>query len=344
MKQWPGQKFTVSLRESQQPETRLMNPSVRPAFVAATLLAVSAAAAQDYPARAVRLIVPFPPGGSTDLVARVIAQKLSEKWSQQVIVDNRPGANGMIGADIVAKANPDGYSVVMGTIGPMAINASLYKMPYDIARDFAPITYTANVDNVLVVNPAVPAKSVKELIALAQAKPATLTFGSSGTGGAPHMAFELFKLLTKTQITHIPYKGGGPAMVDLMGGQITGSFASMPSSIPFIKTGKLRALGVSSPKRSSAAPDVPTIAEAGVPGFAVLDWQGLFTTAKAPQRIIDAWNAEVIRILALPDVVERLTAAGCVLQTSTPKAWGDFVRSEIDKWARVVKQAGVKVE
>lgn len=308
------------------------------------LLVSTASIAQDYPSKAIRLIVPFPPGGSTDLVARVVGQKMADSWGKQVVIDNRPGANGMIGSDIVAKANPDGYTIVLGTIGPMAINASLYKMPYDILKDLAPITYTANIANVLVVNPTLAAKDVRELIALARTRPGQLTFGSSGTGGAPHMAVELFKLLAKVNIVHVPYKGGGPAMADLVSGQISGSFASMPSAIAFIKSGKLRALGVSGVKRSPALPDVPTVSEAGVSGFSVLDWQGLFTTAKTPPEIVNKLNAESIRILALPDVVERLTAAGVDIQTTTPKAWGEFVAAEISKWSRVVKEAGVKVE
>lgn len=312
--------------------------------LAVLLLTGASAIAQSYPARPIRLVVPFPPGGSSDLVARVVGQKLSEGWNHQVVIDNRPGANGMIGADVVAKANPDGYTLLLGTIGPLAINASLYKMPYDIVRDFAPISYTANVDNVLVVHPGVAAKNVKDLVALARSKPGHLSFGSSGTGGAPHMAAELFKLMTKTQVLHIPYKGGGPAMIDLVGGQITGSFASMPSAIGFIKSGKLRALGVSSSKRSAAARDIPTVAEAGVPGFAVLDWQGLFTTANTAPAIVSKLNAEVVRILALPDVVEKLTAAGVDIHTTTPKEFGDFVKAEIGKWGKVVKEAGVKVE
>ena len=306
------------------------------------LLGAQACFAQSYPARPIRIVVPFPPGGSTDLVARVVGQKMSESWGQQVVIDNRGGANGMIGCDVVAKANPDGYSTVLGTIGPMAINASLYKMPYDIVNDFAPVTYTANVANVLVVNPSLPAKNVKELIEVARTRP--LSFGSSGTGGAPHMAIELFKLMAKVPVTHIPYKGGGPAMVDLVGGQIQGSFASMPSSIGFIKSGKLRAIGVSAGQRSPALPDTPTIAEGGLPGFSVLDWQGLFATARTPPDIVKKLNAEVVRILALPDVVERLTAAGVEIRTGTPEEWGGFVRSEIAKWAKVVKAAGVKVE
>lgn len=308
------------------------------------LLAGATSFAQTYPAKAVRLIVPFPPGGSTDLVARVVGLKMADSWGKQVVIDNRPGANGMIGSDIVAKANPDGYSIVLGTIGPMAINASLYKMPYDILKDLAPITYTANIANVLVVNPAVAAKDVREMVALARTRPGQLTFGSSGTGGAPHMAVELFKLLAKVNIVHVPYKGGGPAMADLVSGQISGSFASMPSAIAFIKSGKLRALGVSGTKRPPALPDLPTISEAGVSGFSVLDWQGLFTTAKTPPDIVNKLNAESVRILALPDVVERLTAAGVDIQTTTPKAWGEFVAAEISKWSKVVKEAGVKVE
>jgi tripartite-type tricarboxylate transporter receptor subunit TctC len=314
-------------------------------IVGAALTATTAASlAQDYPARPIRLILGFAPGGSTDLVARVVGQKMAEAWAQQVVVDNRPGANGMIGADLVAKANPDGYSLLLSSIGPMAINASLYKMPYDIVADFAPITYTGNVTNLLVVHPSVAAASVKELIALAKAQPGKLTFGSSGTGGAPHMAVELFKILAKVNVVHVPYKGGGPAMADLVGGQISGSFASMPSSIPFVRAGKLRALAVTAPKRSPAEPQVPTISEAGIPGFAVLDWQGLFTTGKTPPAIVNKLNAEVVRILALPDVVEKLAVAGVEIQTSTSREWGDFVKSEIAKWGKVVKEAGIKVE
>lgn len=314
------------------------------ATITTLLLANSTAFALDYPAKAIRLIVPFPPGGSTDLVARVVGQKMADSWGKQVVIDNRPGANGMIGSDIVAKANPDGYTIVLGTIGPMAINASLYKMPYDILKDLAPITYTANIANVLVVNPTLAAKDVRELIALARTRPGQLTFGSSGTGGAPHMAVELFKLLAKVNVVHVPYKGGGPAMADLVSGQISGSFASMPSAIAFIKSGKLRALGVSGTARSPALPEVPTVSEAGVSGFSVLDWQGLFTTAKTPPEIVNKLNTESVRILALPDVVDRLTAAGVDIQTTTPKAWGDFVAAEISKWGKVVKEAGVKVE
>ena len=302
------------------------------------------AAAQDYPARPLRMILGFAPGGSTDLVARVLAQKMAATWNQQVVVDNRPGANGMIGADLVAKATPDGHTLLLSSIGPMAINASLYKMPYDIVKDFAPVTYTGNVTNLLVVHPSVPAANVRELMALAKAQPGKLTFGSSGAGGAPHMAVELFKILAKVDVVHVPYKGGGPAMADLVGGQISGSFASMPSSIPFVRNGKLRALAVTAPKRSPAAPEVPTVSEAGIPGFSVLDWQGMFTTAKTPAPVINKLNAEIKRALALPDVIEKLATAGVEIQTTTPEEWGRFVQSEIEKWAKVVKTAGIKLE
>ena len=305
---------------------------------------VSHAQPAVWPTKPVRMLVGFPPGGPTDVVARIVAEKVAQQTGQQVVVDNRPGANGIIGADLVAKANADGYSLLLSSIGPMAINASLYKMPYDIVADFAPVTYTGNVTNLLVVHPSVAATNVKELIALAKAQPGKLTFGSSGTGGAPHMAVELFRILAKVSVTHVPYKGGGPAMADLVGGQISGSFASMPSSIPFVRAGKLRALAVTAPKRSPVEPTVPTISEAGIPGFSVLDWQGLFTTGKTPPAVVNKLNAEVVRILALPDVVEKLAVAGVEIQTSTPKEWGEFVQSEIAKWSKVVKEAGVKVE
>lgn len=302
------------------------------------------ATAQDFPARPMRMILGFAPGGSTDLVARVLAQKMAATWNQQVVVDNRPGANGMIGADLVAKATPDGHTLLLSSIGPMAINASLYKMPYDIVKDFAPVTYTGNVTNLLVVHPSVAAANIKELVALAKAQPGKLTFGSSGSGGAPHMAVELFKILAKVDVVHVPYKGGGPAMADLVGGQISGSFASMPSSIPFVRTGKLRALAVTAPKRSPAAPEVPTVSESGIPGFSVLDWQGMFTTAKTPTAVVGKLNAEIKRALTLPDVIEKLGAAGVEIQTTSPEEWGRFVQSEIEKWAKVVKTAGIKLE
>ena len=246
---------------------------------------------------------------------------------------------------IVAKAPPDGYTLLAGATSILAINPALYsKLDYDSLKDFAPVSQTVSMPQLLVVHPSVKATNLKELLALAKAKPGALSFGSSGTGGAPHMAVELFKLLAQVNVVHVPYKGGGPAMADLVGGQISASFASMPSAIPFIKSGKLRALGVSASKRSPALPETPTVAEAGVPGFAVLDWQGLFTTAKTPPAVVAKFNADVLRVLAMPDVIERLNAAGVEIQTSTPSAWGEFVRAEVAKWGKVVKDAGLKVE
>lgn len=312
---------------------------------AALLLVGSIVQAQSYPARPIRLVVPYPPGGSTDLVARVIGQKMGDAWGQQVIIDNRPGASGMIGNELVARSAPDGYTIVMGTIGPFAVNQALFaKMPYDPIRDFAPVTLTGNVTNLLVVHPSIPAKNVKELIALARARPGQLTFGSSGTGGAPHLAGELFKIMAKVDAVHVPYKGGGPAMTDLMGGQLSFSFASMPSSLPFAKSGRLRALAVSSAKRSAAVPEIPTVAESGLPGFVVTDWQGVLAPARTPPEIVNKLNAEVIRILALPDVKEKLSTAGMELVTDTPQEFANYIRSESDKWTQVVKRAGVKVE
>jgi tripartite-type tricarboxylate transporter receptor subunit TctC len=309
------------------------------------LLVGSIVQAQSYPARPIRLVVPYPPGGSTDLVARVIGQKMGDAWGQQVIIDNRPGASGMIGNELVARSAPDGYTIVMGTIGPFAVNQALFaKMPYDPIRDFAPVTLTGNVTNLLVVHPSIPAKNVKELIALARARPGQLTFGSSGTGGAPHLAGELFKIMAKVDAVHVPYKGGGPAMTDLMGGQLSFSFASMPSSLPFAKSGRLRALAVSSAKRSAAVPEIPTVAESGLPGFVVTDWQGVLAPARTPPEIVNKLNAEVIRILALPDVKEKLSTAGMELVTDTPQEFANYIRSESDKWTQVVKRAGVKVE
>jgi len=261
------------------------------------------------------------------------------------VIDNRPGAGSTLGHGLGAKATPDGYTLLLGTSGGLVVSAAFgSKLAYDPVKDFTPIGVGVYVPFLIVVHPSVPAKNVKELVDLAKAQPGKINFASPGTGTPNHLGVELLTSLTGAKFTHVPYKGGGPAMADLVGGQISGSFASMPSAIGFIKSGKLRALGVSAAQRSPALPDVPTIAEAGVKGFAVLDWQGLFTTARTPPAIVRALNQEVVRILALPDVVERLTAAGVEVQTMTPDAWGGFVKSEVEKWAKVVKESGVKVE
>jgi tripartite-type tricarboxylate transporter receptor subunit TctC len=310
------------------------------AAVGGTLPVIAAAqSVPGYPAKAIRLIVPFPPGGSTDLMGRVLGAKLGETFNQQVIVENRPGASGMIGNELVARATPDGHMLTMGTIGAMSVNQSLFKsVPYDSTRDFAPVTLTGNVENLLVVHPSVPVQSVKDLITLAAGKPGMLIFASSGIGNAPHLAGELFNQLAKVKMVHLPYKGGGPAMIDLVAGQVSLSFASMPSSLPFAKSGKLRAIAVGGTHRSPAAPEIPTVAENGLPGFAVTDWQGLLAA------VIERLNRETIRILNERDIKDRLSAAGLQVATNTPAQFADFIRSEIDKWGRVIRAAGIKPE
>lgn len=314
-------------------------------FLLLAFAGISPGIAQTWPAKTIRLIVPFPPGGSTDLMGRVLGAKFGEVFGQQVIVENRPGASGMIGNELVARAAPDGYMLTMGTIGAMSVNMSLFKsVPYDSTRDFAPITLTGNVENLLVVHPSVPVHGVKDLITLAASKPGMLIFASSGTGNAPHLAGELFNQLAKVKMVHLPYKGGGPAMIDLMSGQVSLSFASMPSSLPFAKSGKLRAIAVGGAKRSPAAPEIPTVAENGLPGFEVTDWQGLLAPAKTPAAIIERLNRETIRILNEREVRERLASAGLQTVTSTPPQFADFIRAEIDKWGKVIRAAGIKPE
>ena len=304
---------------------------------------VHAAAADNYPSRPIRLVVPVPPGGSSDGVARVIGQRLSDSWGQQVIIDNRSGAAEIIGTDIVAKANPDGYSLVLVSLR-YSVNPSVLKLPYDALKDFEPVIMTAAVGNVLVVNAKTPLKSVKELIAMAKQKPDQLTFASSGVGGAPHLIGEFFALQTGTKLRHIAYKGGGPAIADLVGGNVFMSFASMTSSLPFIKAGRLRPLAVSSKERSGQLPDVPTMGEAGVPNLEVRDWQGILGPRGVPKPIVDKLNAEIARILRAPENQERLTAMGVEAIASSPQEFRDSIASELKRWAKVVKDANIKVE
>ena len=323
-----------------RPGSRL--PAIALAFV---LAAGHAAHAQTYPSQPIKMIVPFTAGGTTDILARTIGQKLGESLHQPVIVENRPGAGGNIGADAVAKAKPDGYTILMGTIGTQAINASLYsKMPYDSARDFAPITLVAIVPNVLMVHPSVPAKNVAELVALAKAKPGQLNFASSSTGGSPHLSGEMFKQMTGVDIVHVPYKGSAPAITDLLGGQVTLMFDNLPSGLPHVKAGKLRALGVTSAKRSPAAPDIPTIAESGVPGYEVDSWFGILAPAGTPTEIVNKLNAEIVRILKLPDVNDRLAEQGAQAVGDTPQHFAEHIRKETAKWAKVVKASGAKAD
>jgi len=314
-------------------------------FLAAMLLVVLAgsASAQTYPNRPIRLIVPFAPGGSADLVGRLLAQQMSESFGQPVIVENKGGASGMLGNDYVAKSAPDGYTLTVGTLGPFAVNQTLFEsVPYDNLHDFAPVTLTGVSSHILVAHPSVPAQNVTELIELAKAKPGQLTFASSGTGNATHLTFELFKARAGIDIVHVPYKGGGPAMADLVGGQVLFSFASMASAVPFVKAGRLRAIAVSGAQRSALFPDVPTVAESGLPGFASEDWQGILAPAKTPADVVLRLNGEVARVLALPQVKAKLVAAGFDARTSTPEWFGHFIQAETLKWARLLKGIGIK--
>src|SRR4030095_5020494 len=269
------------------------------------------ACAQTYPTKPIRLVVPFPPGGATDILARDVAQKLSDAWGQSFVVDNRPGAGGNIGSELVAKAAPDGYTLEMGTVGTHAINASLYaKMPYDHVKDFVPVILVAGVPNVLVVNPSVPVNSVAELIAYAKANPGKLNFASSGNGTSIHLSGELFKVMAGVQITHVPYKGSAPALQDLLGGQVQLMFDNLPPSLPQIKAGKLKALAVTSTTRAAALPDVPTMAESGLPGFEASSWFGVLAPAGTPPAIVAKLNAEIGKWLASPEAKEKLAKQG----------------------------------
>jgi tripartite-type tricarboxylate transporter receptor subunit TctC len=312
---------------------------------AAIAIAPAAAKAQDYPTKPVRIVVPFPAGGATDLFARAAAQKMTEAWGQSVVVDNRPGAGGNIGSELVAKAAPDGYTLEMGTVGTHAINASLYaKMPYDHVKDFAPIILVAGVPNVLVVHPSVPANSVQELIAYLKANPGKVNFASSGSGTSIHLSGELFKVMAGVQMTHIPYKGSAPALQDLLGGQVQLMFDNLPPSLPQIKAGKLRALGVTSTTRAPALPEVPTIAESGLPGFDASSWFGLLAPAGTSPAIIAKINAEIAKWLATPEAKEKLLAAGANAAGGTPEDFARHIAAETAKWAKVVKESGAKVD
>jgi tripartite-type tricarboxylate transporter receptor subunit TctC len=310
-------------------------------FAAMPLLATG----QSYPSKPIRLVVPFPAGGTTDLLARAMAQKLSEALGQQVVVDNRPGAGGNIGSDIVAKSAPDGYTLLMGTVGTHAINVSLYaKMPYDAVKDFAPIVLVAGVPNVLVVHPALPVKTVPDLIKLAKEKPDSINFASSGNGTSIHLSGELFKSLTGVQMAHVPYKGSAPALTDLLGGQVQIMFDNLPSALPHIKAGKLRAIAVTSTKRAPALPDLPTIAESGVPGFEASSWFGMLAPAGTPREIVLRINAEANKALQAGDMKEKLLAQGAEAVGNSPEFFAEYIRSETTKWAKVVKDSGAKVD
>jgi tripartite-type tricarboxylate transporter receptor subunit TctC len=300
--------------------------------------------APAYPDKPIRIVVPFPVGGIADTFAREIGKKLGETWGQPVVIDNRTGAGGNIGADIVAKSAPDGYTLVMGNIGTHAVNMSLFAiMPYDTVKDFTPIAHVLDAEGLLVVNPSVKATTVPELIALARAQPGVLSYGSGGLGTTSHLAGELFKSLTKVDIVHVPYKGNVPAITDLLGGQTSMSFATMPTVLPHVRAGKLRALAVLGTTRSPALPDVPTIAES-VPGFDVSNWIGLFGPAGMPPSIVARWNAEVQKIMRSPEIQKRLETEGAKFIPMSPEQFAAFQKSEITKWAKTIKDANIKID
>ena len=315
-------------------------------LVAGALLAGSLPAwAQPYPNRPLRIVVPFPPGGGTDIGTRIVAQKLQEAWGQAVIVENKPGAAGIVGTELTAKSAPDGYTFMMGNIGTHAINVSLYKkLAYDPVKDFAPVSMVADLPLLLLVHPSVPANSVKELIVLAKSQPGKLNFSSSGAGGSMHVAAELFKSMTGVDMVHIPYKGGAPAVADLLSGQVALSFSTVLETIQHVKAGKVRALAVTNDHRSIALPDLPTIAEAGLPGYQSISWLALFAPAGTPKDIVNKVSAESVRILKLSDVKERLLAQGAEPIGSTPEQLAATLAADIAKYAKVIRESGYKPE
>ncbi|HYC35067.1 MAG TPA: tripartite tricarboxylate transporter substrate binding protein [Usitatibacter sp.] len=299
--------------------------------------------AQAYPSKPIKIIVPFAVGGIADTFARVIAQKLSDSWGQPVVVENRGGAGGNIGADVVAKSPPDGYTLVMGNIGTHAINPFLMKnVPFDPLKDFVPVAHVLEAEGLLVVNSSVPAKSVAELVALAKSQPGKLSYASGGMGTTSHLAGELFKSLAGVDMVHVPYKGNSPAITDVLGGQVQMIFATMPTVLPHVKGGRLRALAVLGDSRNPAV-DVPTIGET-VKGFSVINWIGLFAPAGTPADIVARWNAEVQKIMSTPEVQKRLETEGAKFIPSTPQSFAAFQKAESEKWSRAIKAAGIRPE
>ena len=323
-----------------------MRRSTQTLFAILIAFAALSAAAQTYPAKAVHVIVPYPAGGYYDLLARVIGGKLQETWGQPFVVENRVGANGIIGTDYTAKAVPDGYIIMMGGVGPHGINPSMYpRLPYSPVRDFAPIIHVASAPNVLVVHPSVPARSVTELIALAKARPGALTFSSAGIGSSQHLSGEMLKMVAGVHTTHVPYKGSAPGVTAALAGEVTMMFATMADVVEHIRGNKLRALAVTGATRIAALPDVPTMVEAGVAGYEATAWFGLVAPVAVPRDIIAKLNQEVGRILQMPDVLARISQQGSAeIVGGTPEQFGEFIRNEGTKWSKVVKEAGIKPE
>jgi tripartite-type tricarboxylate transporter receptor subunit TctC len=300
--------------------------------------------AQAFPAKPVRIVVPFPPGGTSDILARTIGPKLTAEWGQPVIVDNRPGAAGNIAAEHVARSPGDGYTLFITTVGIHAIHPSLYsKLPFDTIRDFTPITNLVMLPTVLTVHPSIPARSVKELIALAKKRPGDLHYSSAGSGSQPHLTAEMFKTMTGVSLLHVPYKGAAQQLTDLVAGHVALTFATAPSAVPFIKSGQMRAIGVSSGKRASALPEVPTISET-VPGYEAVGWNGMVGPANLPAPVLERVHATVVRVFGMPDVHNRMVSLAADPVTTTPAEFGAYIKAEMGKWAKVVKESGAKAE
>ncbi|HEV7822538.1 MAG TPA: tripartite tricarboxylate transporter substrate binding protein [Burkholderiales bacterium] len=313
-------------------------------FAVYCLVCVVTAQAADraYPSRPIRIIVPFAAGGPTDIVARTVGQQLTIALAQPVVIDNRPGAGGVVGADLAAKSAPDGYTLLLCSTGAMAINPALLpKMPYDALRDLSPITLVVTIPYLLLVNPAFSAQSVKDVLTLGRAKPGQLNYGSAGTGTTSHLAMELFRSMAGIQVTHVPYKGSALAATDLVGGQLQLLFDAPPSSLPFVRSGKLRAIGISTLKRTPLLPEMPTISEAGVPGYEVLTWSGICAPSGTPNPVIARLNQAIVQGVTTPETRERFAALGADVVANSADQYGRFIRAELAKWARVIREAGV---
>lgn len=314
------------------------------AAAALTLASMGSALADAYPSKAITMIVPFSAGGTTDILARIVGQALGQEMGETIIIENKPGAGGNIGAQQAARSKADGYTLFMGTVGTHAINQSLYKkLPYDPVKDFAPLSRVANVPNLLVAHPSRPYKTVQEMIAFAKANPGDVTYGSPGSGASPHVSGALFQSMTGAEITHIPYKGSAPAISDLLGNQIAVMFDNMPSAIQHVRSGKLRPIAVTSAQRSPELPDVPTIAEAGVPGYEAMSWFGLWAVAGTPKPVLDKLHASLAKVLKDPAVVKKIADQGGSITIDTPAQFEAFIQNEAAKWGKVVKESGAEV-
>ena len=321
-----------------------MKKLLQAACFAAGLVLSAGAWAQAFPAKTVRIVVPFPPGGGTDVIARVAAQKLTESWGQQVIVDNKAGASGTIGSELVAKSPADGYTLLL-TATHHAINLGMYKqLPYDTLRDFVPVAYIAASPNLLLLHPSVPANNVRELIAYAKSKPGGHNYASSSVGGATHLTGELFKTAAGIELQHIPYKGAAPAMTDLLGGQVPMMIDVIPTALAHVRSGRLKAIAVTSARRTTVMPEVPTVAESGLPGFEAISWFGLYAPAATPKDTVNKLNADFNRVLQLPEVKEKLAAQGAEPIAMTPEQFASYLKVEIAKWAKAIKESGAKAE